>query len=101
MNIERDKFLTEAMGECWHDKAITNGILSECSKCKVLHSYLYTNADFSTWKGFGKLVTEHNKIGLTTIEITELIQRCTPYEPTFPDRFATQVYKILTSKALT
>ena len=49
MNIERDKFLTEAMGECWHEDVNAFGI---CGKCQA-HNYITYN--FSTWEGFGKL----------------------------------------------
>ncbi len=65
MNEERDKFLIEAMGLCWHNivdnpSGQTMGI---CIKCKGLFHALHTsdwfpkafNPDFSTWLGFGKL----------------------------------------------
>jgi hypothetical protein len=58
MNIERDKFLTEAMGECWH---IVN--YGRCEKCnKVIHrdrdeiDDYSLNLHFSSWDGFGKLI---------------------------------------------
>jgi hypothetical protein len=51
-NEERDKFLTEAMGECWHEHLVKTGTFSTlCNKC-LAH---VTNNDFSTWPGFGKL----------------------------------------------
>ncbi len=54
--VRRDRHLTEAMGECWHE---SNGRLN-CKKCE---SFLYAkspnhisyNNEFSTWEGFGKL----------------------------------------------
>jgi len=49
----RDQFLTEKMGECWHE--FPSGLISGqyCIHCgKKLR-----NLDFSTWEGFGKLWT--------------------------------------------
>jgi hypothetical protein len=53
----RDKYLTEAMGECWH--TITNdnyccplcGELFNCPKGFDPEEHI----NFSTWEGFGKL----------------------------------------------
>lgn len=114
MNTERDKFLTEAIGECWHEINGTVNNVGVCEKCgekvpycsnvesyyryspqKVKDMYSRFNNDFSTWGGFGNLLTNHSKLNLTTIDMSELIIRCSPYEDTFPDRFATQVYKFL------
>lgn len=50
MSVERDKFLTKAMGECWHDYSYPNN----CVKCNKQIQDLYF-IDFSTWSGFGKL----------------------------------------------
>lgn len=53
MNTERDKFLTEAMGECWHnlgEKYTTE--IGWCIKCCTWHKH---NHNFSIWSGFGKL----------------------------------------------
>lgn len=60
MNTERDKFLTEAMGLCWHD--IINHVSGFmevrvayfCKKCKIQGRDVY-NLDFSTWSSFGIL----------------------------------------------
>lgn len=61
---ERDKFLTEVMGECWH---IREGIeyytdsgtpyhVCRCGKKLVFHEIsTFYNPNFSTWIGFGKL----------------------------------------------
>lgn len=66
----RDKFLTEAMGECWHPRwKKEKGNFGDwsCSKCgyRKSHSYNITQEsmqkyairiiDFSTWEGFGNL----------------------------------------------
>ena len=45
---DRDKInksLTEAMGECWHNRPCEH----------PQHTNCYRNNDFSTWEGFGKL----------------------------------------------
>ena len=62
MNRERDKFLTEMMGKCWHESA---GMVWICGNCKTDIGWRVTNKDsvdveslnpnFSTWEGFGKL----------------------------------------------
>jgi hypothetical protein len=63
MNIERDKFLTEAMGECWHEWVETNDEWGElyCSKCNTMMSdclkFVDTFHKYSEWDGFGKLIT--------------------------------------------
>jgi hypothetical protein len=51
MKEQRDKYLTEAMGECWPDFA-PNGF---CRKCNCDKRFPY-HIDFSTWQGFGKLL---------------------------------------------
>lgn len=57
---ERDKFLTEAMGECWHDM-IYNELgdryskLYMCMKCTHQDNSITLDNDFSTWEGFGLL----------------------------------------------
>lgn len=64
MNTERDKFLTEAMGECWH-KFICIGAngqhnVARCNLCGTTKLSEFGNGPkqdntFSTWEGFGKL----------------------------------------------
>lgn len=60
MNTERDSFLTEAMGLCWHELSV-NYSRPVCIKCDKneydnpnfsLENYKY---NFSTWDGFGIL----------------------------------------------
>lgn len=51
MNSERDKFLTEKMGECWHEgyfDSDENIWVGECEQ--------NWNNNFSKWEGFGKLI---------------------------------------------
>lgn len=59
MNKERDKFLTEAMGECWHNDfpECQNDSYTKCKKCGVYGPYpIESFVDYSTWEGFGKLI---------------------------------------------
>ena len=51
-NQEINKYLTEAMGECWHEGPL-EGRLCSCGSM-WLHC-LDMNIDFFTWEGFGKL----------------------------------------------
>lgn len=66
MKTERDKFLTEQMGECWHEWKIVEedsrrSRHQSCEKCGSRYTLLqYDHIDdqktsFSTWEGFGKL----------------------------------------------
>jgi hypothetical protein len=61
MMIERDRFLTEAIGECWHEKVdrfIGNQNFYICSKCDIPHHVLQGHGlhpNYSAWNGFGKL----------------------------------------------
>ena len=98
MNTERDKFLTEARGECWHEFSST-AVTSSCYKCcRILPACTFI--DFSTWEGFGKLYSwckeqewwtmfcyyrfgDGNYIGYKVFEFIE------------PDRFADAVYEFL------
>lgn len=61
--MEINKYLTEAMGECWHEvsqKHIYYGGCGRCIHCKKIVSVKYQShecvrVDFTTWTGFGKL----------------------------------------------
>jgi hypothetical protein len=62
MTQQRDRFLTLAMGECWHEYHNGN-MLERCKLCKK--TFLGTSAaaqiKFDTWDGFGKLWEWANK----------------------------------------
>lgn len=116
--MERDKFLTEQLGECWH-KAIKKlpaagythlgvckcGAWSELKGRDYAHipfTFLQQN-DFSTWDGFGKLWEWSKKQRWFTKVI--LFRRYGDEEqlvlyPTMvdPDNFANAVYKFLREK---
>ena len=51
----RDKFLTEAMGECWHELSCrpSNNYCLKCEKSNYVDGCV--NNNFSTWQSFGKL----------------------------------------------
>jgi hypothetical protein len=53
MAIERDKFLAEAMGECWHEDISDENF--NCMKCGGMWTPEFGSFFFSTWEGFGKL----------------------------------------------
>lgn len=105
-NEERDKFLTEAIGECWHHEGETVADAKHyvdfyiCSKCHKTWKY---RVDFSTWKGLGKLwpwaqkqewwktfiyegYTHPSKNVGSEVQMTIFID---------PDRFANAVYEFL------
>ncbi len=59
MNPERDRFLTEAMGQCWHDydpdkPVMTYSLIGYlCTKCG---NFILANNDFSTGEDMAKLL---------------------------------------------
>lgn len=56
INNERDKFLTEVMGECWHEPLPYDfDTYKGYDECKICHQRIKYNNNFSTWEGFGKL----------------------------------------------
>lgn len=96
-NEARDKFLTELIGECWHNVRYDPPNWW-CDKCKN-NLLAGRNNDFSTWEGFGKLFEWGQKqewyedltyrrsgfIGLISAYIT-------------PDEFANMVYEFTKKK---
>ena len=90
MNIERDKFLTEAMGEVWYADWVQTGDSEGCGY------YCYKN-DFSTWEGFGKLWNFMKFKQPFWSDCCEDLQ-CYIGEYVNPDNFANYVYKYLKEK---
>jgi hypothetical protein len=107
---ERDKYLTEAMGECWHEQHIKNDKHIWCvcgeefTRFSDLREHIaYRVESFSTWEGFGKL--KDFMCNLPDSErffdsyIDELTQRADDVTETFrrlqPDHFADVVYEFL------
>ena len=101
-NETRDKFLTEAMRECWHRYM---GYGSICLICSDYRPSQGQNNNFSSWRGFGKLwefaqqqewwddfcdyhfltLHEENEEMITYLDLT-ILQ---------PDKFADAVYTFL------
>lgn len=94
MNIERDKFLTEAMGECWYEHTMTCGynLTRTGEYISDIKSTSYPN-DFSTWEGFGKLLEWCQKQDDMTLAQSKM---CLAYLT--PDRFADSIYRYLLKK---
>lgn len=101
----RDMFLTEAMGECWHEtkRPITNiNGFGECIKCSAkLYFDMRDLINFSDWEGFGKLY----KWAESQPWFDDLLynywscptgRNVFPYHFIDPDRFADSLYKYLT-----
>jgi len=65
MNTERDKFLTEAMGKCWHEWYQKPNFIDghHCKHCGLYWprkpckktQIIIQGCNLSTWEGFGKL----------------------------------------------
>jgi hypothetical protein len=98
MNKERDQFLTEKLGECWH---IVN--YGRCEKCnKVIHrdrdeiDDYSLNLHFSSWDGFGKL-WECCDRRRWFVHMLEKKRKSSDvfYDIVHPDRFADMIYEYL------
>ena len=99
MSIERDKFLTERMGECWHE-GIHPLYKSECRKCGWLYTQntqtIHTN--FSTWEGFGKLLPfAEQEMGIEKIFYS--FNNCWPFDDKFCSKFADVLYIFLKERS--
>lgn len=106
--MKRDRFLTEAMGECWHEMEVTgkvrlNGFQVErCKHCGKKDDFLgdYTPNDFSTWEGFGKLWewTQKQEWWIVFCQFESNLSidtSCIIKRLIHPDRFADAVYEFL------
>lgn len=96
-NDERNRFLTEAMGECWHDFDLGCPVLTckgggfICGKCR---DFVISNNDFETEEDFSKLW----KWAASLPELRERLRE--EKESSFSDRisrrgFADRVYDLL------
>lgn len=108
MNPERDKLLTESVGECLHEFDIDwdtrkFGDVHFCLKCNGDYNKVnHKRTDFSTWTGFGKLWEwSQNQDWWDTFEYNNSSEslHCTCHEFNKklinPDRFADAVYVYL------
>lgn len=100
----RDKYLTEAMGECWHESSDN---YYQCEKCGEylpavsMRDWHQTHGnDFSTWEGFGKLIAFLDN-EWSDEEIADMLYKIAKdgCVTTLPDKAANYVYDLLTTKA--
>lgn len=102
---EINKFLTKAIGECWHDGNASH----PCTRCGLTMSMStgYHNITFLTWEGFGKLWEWANRqvwfgefhywyTGKHTLDLEEL--SAFTGQLINPERFAKAVVKFLQEK---
>lgn len=104
VNEERDRFLTQAMGGCWHDqgsgKPVTKFTLKGyiCSKCGLFYS---ARNDFSTAEDFMKLYEWAKNDPSLQEFIAEFRARDFMNEKRGPGarkRFADRLYEILSAR---
>ena len=105
---ERDKFLTEAMGVCWHRIPGYAATLSSrnifiCTTCGSSISR-ESNNNFSSWEGFGKLWEWANSQGWWDyFTFKQQVRKLAfgynvgvvPIDLINPDAFANAVYKFI------
>ena len=100
---ERDKFLTEAMGECWHEWEGHVSDYKRCMKCHKDGGYpegfrvRLINNNFSIWEGFGKLWEWAQKQEWWEGYLADAIPKYIAVCYVNPDRFADAVYEYLSS----
>ena len=99
---ERDKYLTEAMGEHWHnfkDMSVFGDVDICCTDCDTFST---KNKTFSTWDGFGKLYewsVEQDWWHEFLFEWSgEIISFSIPHKLVYPDAFANVIYEFLRDK---
>jgi hypothetical protein len=105
MNTERDKFLTEYFGECWHEwKERASGLFIEedCAKCnehkdfKTVHEHNFSTPDGFFWlwnkcqeQEWWSAFKKSQAIGGSYTFDEDLVH---------PDRFADTLYQFLKEK---
>lgn len=104
MNEERDRFLTELMGQCWHDYDVDKPINTyslEAFICKKCKGFILGNNDFSQEEDFAKLYKwsreqEKLKTILDSFNENDLYDRV---KGTFyRERFADSIYDFFKQK---
>ncbi len=111
INEEINKYLTEAMGECWHEWIGTDGDATwhRCIKC-YLEKHFYEHesppppVDFFTWEGFGKLWEWASKREWWTAFCVSKYMMCNPFQVRLnklihPTNFANVIYKFLQERS--
>jgi hypothetical protein len=105
MSIERDNYLTEYFGFCWHEWKWIPGGGNRCKNCDIdlygKNNDTYTQRtptpqprDFSTWEGFGWLWDKCVKQEWWE-ELNPGDDDYIPIRFVNPDRFANEVYEFL------
>lgn len=114
---ERDKYLTEAMGECWHEwkshrrhmSGLSTHIVKECLKCDAVSydEHKICNNNFSTPEGFFKLWNwaieqewwdNANKYSIHGFADHMYDNADGAYDWINPDNLANAIYEYLTNK---
>ncbi len=110
MNRERDKFLTEEMGECWHEWDNRSKYNPPrfaaviCKNCGQSMKNAKMNTNLSSWEGFGKLWEWAQKqewwIGFCEFANNNFLDFAPQGKRLFPslvhpDRFANALYEFL------
>jgi hypothetical protein len=101
MNEERDRFLTEAMGTCWHDfdpDAHINTYSLEAYVCKKCKGFILGNNDFSVEEDFLRLLNwaqGQERIQGLLAGFNELDFKDTGKGPSVRNSFADELYLLL------
>lgn len=101
MNEERDRFLTEVMGVCWHDfdpDAHINTYSLEAYVCKKCKGFILGNNDFSVEEDFSRLldwVKGQGRFQELLAGFDELDLKDTGKGQAARDRFADELYRQL------
>ncbi|MBP1748137.1 MAG: hypothetical protein H6Q52_676 [Deltaproteobacteria bacterium] len=101
MNEERDRFLTEAMGTCWHDFDPDNHINTyslEAYVCKKCKGFILGNNDFSVEEDFSRLlnwVKGQEQFQELLVRFNELDLKDAGKGQSTRDKFADELYLFL------
>ena len=94
---ERNKYLTEAMGDCWHKWGMPDRFTVHCTKCKMnigRNMNMPTKNNFSSWEGFGKLFGWASKQDWWEEPHNDYYE-VLPDKYIDPDKFANAIYRFL------
>jgi hypothetical protein len=107
LNDKQCKYLTELLGECWHDEKDApeieiGGKNPICPKCnKSLWTAYEYNRTFTTWQDFGDVVRvlDDEKYYYDAIEyVMDYYRKCSMFsimkQPDFVERFMIEVGKM-------
>ncbi|HOV89579.1 MAG TPA: hypothetical protein PKW07_02585 [Syntrophorhabdaceae bacterium] len=98
MDDERNRFLTELMGQCWHDYDIDKPINTyslEAFICKKCKGFILGNNDFSQEEDFMRLFNwakDQEKLKKITEEYNEGDFRDPERGKLYRERFANSIY---------